>query len=282
MQISVIFTTYNSPAWLEKVLWGYKCQEYKDFEVVVADDGSTSETAEIIKKMQSIVHFPIKHIRQEDDGFRKCEILNKAIVASEGDYLVFSDGDCVPRKDFLTAHEKNRKENHFLSGGYFKLPMSISKAIQPDDISSERFVNLDWLRQQGLGKSFKNSKLVLKGVGVKVMNALTPTNASWNGHNSSGWKKDVLAVNGFDERMRYGAQDREFGERLMNNGIKGIQIRYSAITMHLDHSRGYKNQKDIDFNKNIRSETKSQKTTRTPYGIEKRPAASATEVINTI
>ena len=274
MQISVIFTTYNSPDWLEKVLWGYKYQEYKDFEVLVADDGSTSETAEVIRKMQANVDYTIKHIWQEDEGFRKCEILNKAIVASESNYLVFSDGDCVPRKDFLSAHVKHRKENHFLSGGYFKLPMSISKLIQPEDIASERFVNLTWLKEQGLEKSFKNSKLTLKGAGVKFMNAITPTNASWNGHNSSGWKKDVLAINGFDERMRYGAQDREFGERLMNNGLKGIQIRYSAITMHLDHSRGYKNQKDIDFNKNIRAETKAQKTTWTPYGIEKRPAAA--------
>lgn len=276
MQTSVIFTTYNSPDWLEKVLWGYKNQEYKDFEVLVADDGSTSETADVIKKMQSNVDFQIKHIWHEDDGFRKCEILNKAIVASESNYLVFSDGDCIPRKDFLTAHDKHKKEDHFLSGGYFKLPMSISKIIQPDDIASERFVNLAWLKEHGLEKSFKNSKLILKGGGVKFMNAITPTNSSWNGHNSSGWKKDVLASNGFDERMRYGAQDREFGERLMNNGIKGIQIRYSAITMHLDHSRGYKNQKDIDFNKNIRRVTKAQKTTWTPFGIEKLPAAPAT------
>ena len=273
MELSVIFTTYNSPDWLEKVLWGYKYQDFRNFEVLVADDGSTSETSELIQKMKSKVDYTIKHIWQEDAGFRKCEILNKAIVASETGYLVFSDGDCIPRKDFLSAHLKHRRENHFLSGGYFKLPMSISKRIQPDDIATERFVNLDWLKKQGLEKSFKNSKLVLQGAGVKLMNAITPTNASWNGHNSSGWKKDILAINGFDERMRYGAQDREFGERLMNNGIKGIQIRYSAITMHLDHSRGYKNQTDIDFNKNIRAETKTQKTTWTPYGIVKSPVA---------
>ena len=273
MQISVIFTTYNSPDWLEKVLWGYKFQDYKDFEVLVADDGSTSETAELIKKMQSNVDYTIKHIWHEDEGFRKCAIMNKAIVASESDYLVFSDGDCIPRKDFLSAHIKHRKENHFLSGGYFKLPMSISKIIQPDDISSGRFVDLSWLKKQGLEKSFKNSKLVLKGGAVKIMNAITPTNASWNGHNSSGWKKDMLAINGFDERMGYGAEDREFGERLMNSGKKGIQIRYSAVTMHLDHSRGYVNQEVIDFNKKVREQTKAQRITWTPFGIEKRSTA---------
>lgn len=269
MQISVIFTTYNSPLWLEKVLWGYQCQEYKDFEVLIADDGSTSETAEVIKKMQQNVDFNIKQIWHEDRGFRKCEILNKAIVASRSDYLLFSDGDCIPRKDFIQAHFQNRKENHFLSGGYFKLPMSISKIINEDDISTGRCFDVEWLKKHGLVKSFKNSKLFLHGRGARFMNTITPTNASWNGHNSSGWKKDILAVNGFDERMRYGSEDREFGERMINNGIKSKQVRYSAVCIHLDHSRGYVNQKDLNNNATIRNETKMRKKVWTDFGIIK-------------
>src|SRR5690606_8973702 len=145
----------------------------------------------------------------------------------------------------------------------------ISKMITGDDIISQRCFDVDWLKSKGLKSSFKNSKLSFKGMAAKIMNAITPTNASWNGHNSSGWKEDIIAVNGYDERMRYGALDRELGERLMNKGIKGKQIRYSAICLHLDHSRGYKNQKDIDFNKKIREETRSKKRTYTDFGIYK-------------
>ena len=271
MQISVIFTTYNSPDWLEKVLWGYKFQDFKDFEVLVADDGSTSETTEVIRKMQANVDFEIKHIWHEDKGFRKCEILNKAIVASSADYLVFSDGDCIPRADFLSTHVTRRRSQYFLSGGAIRLSMELSRLIREEDIMSQDAFKKGWLAQQGMKSSFfQNLKLTDQAQTANFMNAITPTKATWNGGNASAWKKDVLAINGFDERMRYGAQDREFGERLMNNGIKGIQIRYTAITIHLDHSRGYKNQKDIDFNKNIRAETKVQKITWTPYGIEKR------------
>lgn len=269
MQISVIFTTYDSPLWLEKVLWGYQYQEYKNFEVLIADDGSNSETAEVIKRMKQNVSFDIKHIWHEDRGFRKCEILNKAIAASSGDYLIFSDGDCIPRKDFIQAHFENRKENYFLSGGYFKLPMSISKIINKDDISTAKCFDIEWLKQHSLAKRVTNSKLLLHGKAAKFMNIITPTNASWNGHNSSGWKKDILAVNGFDERMRYGSEDREFGERMMNNGIKSKQIRYSAVCIHLDHSRGYMNQKDLDNNAGIRNETKMKKKVWTDFGIIK-------------
>ena len=73
---SVIITTYNNPAWLEKVLWSYTCQTRKDFEILIADDGSNDETRELIEAMRSQVPFPIRHVWQEDDGFRKCRILN--------------------------------------------------------------------------------------------------------------------------------------------------------------------------------------------------------------
>ena len=89
----------------------------------------------------------------------------------------------------------------------------------------------------------------------KILNWITPTNASWNGHNSSGWKKDIENVNGFDERMQYGGQDRELGERLFNFGLKSKQLRYSAVCVHLDHKRGYKTPESIAKNLGIRNTT---------------------------
>lgn len=103
-KISVIFSTYNSPKWLEKVLWGFDCQTDDNFEIVVADDGSKEDTQRVIEKFAAQSSVPVKHVWQEDDGFQKCKILNKAIVEAEGEYLVFTDGDCVPRNEIGRAH----------------------------------------------------------------------------------------------------------------------------------------------------------------------------------
>lgn len=267
--ISVIVSTYNSEEWLEKVLWGYETQTFRDFEVVIADDGSKQPTFDLIKSIQKQVNFPIKHIWQEDDGFQKSRILNKAIVACNAEYILMSDGDCIPRKDFLEVHINKREKGFFLSGGYFMLPMHISKIIQKDDILSERCFNLNWLKSKGLKSSFKNNKLKAKGFFQELLNLVTPTKATWNGHNASGWKEDILAVNGFDERMQYGGQDRELGERLFNLGIKSKQIRYSAVCIHLDHKRGYKTPETIAKNKAIRKNTVENKITKTAFGIVK-------------
>ncbi|MBD0834922.1 glycosyltransferase family 2 protein [Aestuariibaculum suncheonense] len=268
-EISIIISTYNSEAWLEKVLWSYEAQTFKDFEIVIADDGSKQPTFDLIERMQKEVHYPIIHVWHEDNGFQKSQILNKAIVKCNADYILMSDGDCLARADYVQVHIKNKEKGYFLSGGYFMLPMSISETITKKDILSQDCFKLSWLKSQGLQSSFKNNKLTASGLKEKLLNKLTPTNASWNGHNASGWKSDILAVNGFDERMQYGGQDRELGERLFNLGIKSKQIRYSAICLHLDHPRGYKNQESINKNLAIRATTKEQKLSWTNFGIKK-------------
>ena len=150
MQCSVIFSTYNQPEWLRKTLLGFAAQDRHDFEVVVADDGSRDETRELLEGLRPSLPFQLQHVWQADEGFQKCRILNKAIRASRSDYLLFTDGDCIPRRDFVSSHLRLREPGRFLSGGYFKLPMSISKAISADDIAAGRCFELAWLRSQGL------------------------------------------------------------------------------------------------------------------------------------
>lgn len=267
--ISIIVSTYNSPDWLKKVIWGFSVQTYKQFELIVADDGSTAETADLIKQLAQQVNFPIKHIWHKDNGFQKTIILNKAIVESSSDYIIMTDGDCIPRKDFVEVHFKLRQPNVFLSGGYHKLSMALSTLISKEDILAGDCFNVNWLTAHGMKKSFKNNKLNSEGFKSAFLNFITPTTPSWNGHNSSAWKKDILAVNGFDERMEYGGEDRELGERLVNNGVKGKQIRYSTTCVHLDHARGYVNEKALAINKEIRAQTKKSKSWWTAYGIKK-------------
>ncbi len=115
--------------------------------------------------------------------------------------------------------------------------------------------------------SSKSLKLVKARWFTDFMNFVTPTNASWNGHNASGWRENIFAVNGFNEEMLYGGQDREFGERLQNFGIKSKQIRYSAICVHLEHGRPYKTKESIRKNREIRNYVKKNKIIETPNGI---------------
>lgn len=269
MKVSVIFSTYNSTEWLKKVLWGYETQTYKDFEIIIADDGSGDETRKLIDGFKENSSLDIIHVWQEDEGFQKSRILNKAIVASTTDYLIFTDGDCIPRNDFVKVHVNKAKKDYFLSGGYFKLPLDTSHAISQTDIINQNAFDVNWLYAHGLKRTYKTMKLTSHGTKAELLNFITPATATWNGHNSSGWKDDLVAVNGFNEDMKYGGQDRELGERLMNKGIKGIQIRYSAICIHLDHGRGYKTKESIQFNLNVRKETKDLKKTWTSNGIVK-------------
>ncbi len=268
MKLSVIMTTYNSPEWLEKVLWGYSVQSHEDFEMVIGDDGSTRETREVIDRIRNETGMQIKHVWQEDKGFRKCRILNKSILEVESIYVVFTDGDCIPRKDFLEVHAREAEPGKYLSGGYHKLPMGTSKAITKDDITSGRCFELKWLKANGLKSSHKNSKLTATPLKAKLFNALTPTACNFKGSNGSAWLKDILAVNGFDERMPWGGLDREFGIRLTNSGVKPKHVRYNAIVIHLDHKRGYKDPELVAANKALRVDSKKQGVTRTTHGIE--------------
>jgi glycosyltransferase involved in cell wall biosynthesis len=274
MFASVIFTTYNHPKWLEKTLWGFSAQSYRDFEIIVADDGSGPETRAVVESLQAQIDIPIQHIWQEDDGFQKCRIMNRAIVASRGEYLIFTDGDCIPHPHFVRNHVELAAENTLLSGGYFKLPLDVSRAITKEDILAGNATRPGWLLQHGVSFTPKITKLFSHPLAGAILDALTITRATWNGHSSSTWKKHILATNGFDERMQYGGQDREFGERLVNMGIKTRQVRYRCSCVHLDHGRGYARPESIAKNRAIRKQTRGKGITRTEFGIEQSAAAA--------
>lgn len=267
MQVSVVLSTYNSPLWLEKVLWGYSVQQHRDFEIVVADDGSTQETAELLRRMAQQTSLDIQHVWQRDDGFRKCRILNKAVLAAKHDYLVFTDGDCIPRADFLAEHVRNAEPGHFLSGSYCKLPMRTSEAISKDDILRGCCFDIDWLRAHGLPRNRKNLKLAAPPMRAGLFNRLTTARCNFKGSNGSAWREEVLRVNGFDERMAWGGEDREFGVRLRNAGVRPRHVRYNAICIHLDHSRTYRDEAVVASNKRFRRSVERGAVTSTKHGI---------------
>ncbi len=265
--VGVVFTTYNRPHDLARVLAGYARQRFGQFEIVIADDGSGDETRQCIERARQEWRLDIRHVWHEDDGFRKCRILNRAVAETTAEYLIFTDGDCIPHPDFVAGHVALARNGHFVSGGCIRLGAKATGVIKPEDVLQGRAFNPGWLLEQG-ETPLNLRKLRLSAPQWQpVMNRITTTRPTWNGHNASTWREEVIAVNGFDERLGYGGLDREFGERLERCGMRGIQARYSLICLHLDHPRPYRADEIIAVNKRIRRDNARQRVRRTAHGL---------------
>jgi glycosyltransferase involved in cell wall biosynthesis len=272
MRVSLLFTTYNSPAWLEKVFWSVIEQELQGFEVIVADDGSTAETRHMVEQYRPELEgrgLTLKHVWQRDEGFRKCRILNKALLQAQHDYVVFTDGDCVLRRDFLAAHVRAAAPGRYLSGTYFKLPMETSRAITRDDIVSQRCFDRAWLAAHGLNGRRGRLKLTRSPALARFLNLTTMTACNLKGSNASAWRADLLAVGGMDERLASGGQDRELGVRLQNHGIRARHVRFDAICLHLDHARGYRTPKMVREIREHRRRVEREGIAHTAFGTER-------------
>lgn len=268
MAVSVVLATYNQPELLEKVLWGYAVQTRRDFQLVVADDGSGPATRAAIERFSAESRVPVVHVWHEDAGFRKCEILNRAITASDGDYLVFSDGDCIPGRDFVATHLALARPRCFLSGGYLKLSAATSGSITLDDVRAGRATDARWLGTHGWRPGRRALRLARSRMLATALDRLTPTRPTWNGHNASTWREALLAVNGFDAEMKYGGEDRALGERLVHLGYRGVQIRHRAPVVHLDHGRPYIDRAALTRNREIRDRIARHREARARNGID--------------
>jgi glycosyltransferase involved in cell wall biosynthesis len=262
-----VLTTYEQPRALELVLWGYARQTRTDFEIVVADDGSGPETGEVIDRVRADTSLDIRRVWHENRGFRKTEILNRAIVAATGEYLIFSDGDCIPREDFVAVHISEARADTFLSGGYLKLPKGLSERLTVDDVRSGSVFKRSWLTSRGWKGGRRRLRLTRSRRVGRILDRVTPTRATWNGHNASTWKSCILAVNGFDMDMGYGGLDRALGERLVNIGVSGRQIRHRAPCLHVWHPRPYRTPEVTAANRAIRDRILANHEERARIGI---------------
>jgi glycosyltransferase involved in cell wall biosynthesis len=273
--MGVVISTFNHPAWLEKTLWGYLNQQFDrcPVELIIADDGSKEETRNLIDRYRSEFAWEIKHVWHPDNGFRKCEILNRAIWETSADYLIFTDQDCIPYPHNLETHYRYAQRCWFVSGGYLKLPLDVSQQIARDDIERGTIFTPQWLKRH----CFSTREKVFWSFTMlppPLKDWLTTTSATWNGSGSSCWRDDALLVNGFNEAMRYGGLDREFGERLMNAGIRAKQCRYSLTYLHLDHARPYEDREVWEQNRAIRQQVRKERIVQTPQGIQQHRAQS--------
>lgn len=267
MRISAIVSTYNRPDLLERVLWGWAEQSRRDFDLLIADDGSGPETAALIERMRPATQLDIIHVWHADDGYRKTTILNRSIVVAPGDWLLFSDGDCIPRADLIATHYDLARPGRFVAGGYVKLPADVSARISVDDVRAGRHTDLAWLREQGWRPGRRALRLTRSRTRGAIYDRITPTKAEFHGNNASVSKDALLAVNGFEGRMGYGGLDQALGYRLKNSGVPGIQARHRAVTMHLHHERPYRKDDVRKRNREIMAEIRKRGLTRATQGI---------------
>ena len=263
---TVIIATYEQPRLLQLTLLGYRHQSVSGFEVIVADDGSGPETAAVVEGARE-EGLPVGHVRHEHRGFRKNEILDRAVLASEGVYLLFADGDCVPRRDLVETHLALAEPDRFLSSGAVRLPASTTRCVDAEAVVSQRAFEPAWLRRHGFEPGRRRLRLLRGGGLAALLDAVSPTRATFNGGGSSAWREHIFSVNGFDLGIGYGGEDRVLGERLENIGVRGKQIRHRAVALHLHHERPYLDPARVASNRALRAQVRRRGERRAPRGL---------------
>lgn len=262
---SVVVTTYNNPRALELVLAGLARQTHPPLEVLVADDGSGPETRGVVRARAAKSPFPVEHLWHPDDGPRKTAILNKAVVAARGEYLVFLDGDCVPPAGMLREHLRHARPGRFVTGGKICLNEAQSARLTEERLCAGE---LDRIRPWWLGLERAHRAVFGRLPVVKdLLDGIRRGGCSWPGENSSTYKEHVERVNGFDERFTIQWEDQDFGNRLVAAGFVACSIRYRAPVFHLDHGRSYIDAEAVLRNKALMQANLEAGVVATPWGI---------------
>jgi GT2 family glycosyltransferase len=255
MTISVVVSAYNNWRALDRTLLGFRCQTLAPLEVIVAEDSQWPEVATVVARHRPHVPWPIVHLRQPNQGFRKPIIMNQAIARARGALIVCTDADCVPRDDILAVYARHARPGFFLAGGsHVSIPESFHlQHLEDADITTQHVFCPDWLAARGI--AVPRWRLSRVRTLARMLDRLTPRN-SFNGAHTAAWRHDLLKVGGFDESMGYGGEDRNLGYRLNHAGIRGMRLRHSLVWLHLDHPRSYVDpaikEANLDWNRTVR------------------------------
>ena len=229
MNASVILTTYDHPRLLALTLEGYLHQTDREFELVIADDGSGEETKQLVDEFRARAPFPVIHAWHEHNGFRRAAALNLGIRHSTTGYCIFSDGDCIPPKHFVEMHRTNRQKDCFLLGGYLRLTQAYSAGITLETVAAQGFIEqMTPERQRELWRRHYTSYLY-NLIGIKDRPHIA-------GANFSAWRSDLDAVNGYDENfVGWGREESDLRTRFRRYGLKGKSMWPNCLVYHLWH-----------------------------------------------
>ncbi|MDD5716651.1 MAG: glycosyltransferase [Sulfuricurvum sp.] len=245
MRVSVIIAVYKDVSSLSFIIEALKRQTYTDFEVIVAEDGSNPEMSEFVRSIEGL---DVKHTVQEDTGVRKARSQNNGISVSEGEYLIFIDGDCIPYTTFVEAHAALAERGSVLSGRRVNLSESLTRKIKAHTLD---IIDIEKRLFKYIGLAFeKNSKfeygvyLSPRGWLFPLLSKLRKRNTSLLGCNFSCFRDDMVAINGFDEG--YGetslSDDTDLDWRFRAYGLKIKSCKNVANQFHLWHTY---NERDI-------------------------------------
>jgi glycosyltransferase involved in cell wall biosynthesis len=235
LKTALILTTYNRPDALEAALAGYLGQDTHEFELLVADDGSTEATRRVVEAAARSSPFPVRHVWQEDKGFRPGAARNRALAATQSDYIIFSDGDCVPPPGFVSRHRALAERRYFLAGNRILLSKAFTARVLAQRAPIHTWSAARWLAAW-LRRDI-NRPLPLLSLPDSALRKREPRR--WEGVktcNLSAWREDLMAVNGFDETYSgWGLEDSDLVIRLLHAGVRHKSARYAAPVYHLWH-----------------------------------------------
>lgn len=268
MKTAVVISTYNNPEPLRKTLLGFLAQTYTDFAILVADDGSDDRVRGLLAE-PIFDPLPIQHVWHEDRGFRLSAIRNRAIAQSTAEYLIFCDADCVPRDDYVESHIRHARPNYFIAGARVNIPAAVHQTFSDEEILSQRIFDAGFLAGKRAALKRYRWRLSRGSRWESCLNWLTFRYCVFSGSNSSAWRDDLLAVNGFDESFTgYGSEDRDIGIRLHNNGVRSRYLKFSLVQMHLDHPQSYLDPVVAAENRRRFRARKTDRTTRIAVGVD--------------
>lgn len=234
MRITVIVTTYNKPDALRLVLNSLACQTLPAHEIVVADDGSTDETAECIASFK--YQLPLHHAWQVDQGFRAGTARNLAVSRSSSEYLIFLDGDCIPPRQFIENHRRLAEPGWFVAGNRILLTERFSQSVLSECLDMTAWSPLEWLWQSMLGHC--NRWLPSVYLPGDFWRKLRPK--KWQQArtcNLALWRQDFERINGFNEAYNgWGHEDADLAVRLIRQGILHKEGRFASAVYHLWHA----------------------------------------------
>lgn len=267
IKVSVILSFYKRLDYLKLLIAGFERQTFRDFEIIIADDGSPQDVTTEIEKLAGSSAMLIKHIWHQDAGFRKNKILNQAITFSDSDYLIFIDGDCVPHSAFVEEHFKNSSPGTCLTGRRVNLSEKLTHKLTEQKIKEGILERITTLLPDGI---FGESYDVEKGLYIKNEYLRTYFNSKKRGLlgcNFSLHKSDMLNINGFDERYEAPSigEDSDVQYRLELNRIKIKSLNNIAVQYHLYHILQDRPQANLDLFELVKAAGKSY----TPFGIIK-------------
>jgi glycosyltransferase involved in cell wall biosynthesis len=233
--ISVIVTTFERPDALDAVLRSLSRQGDRDFEVIVADDGSGPATATVIEQWRPRLGVPLDHVRHEHRGFRAAEMRNRAIGRSRGGYCIFLDGDCLARPDFIAMHRRLAEPGWFVAGNRALLSEALTGAVLHDGLEAERWDPAVWIGQRLTGGLNRLAPALRLPLGP--LRKLRPT--AWQGARSCNlavWRADLDRVDGFDAAFNgWGKEDSDLLVRLLHAGVRRKDGVFATGVLHLWH-----------------------------------------------